>query len=1102
MALGFAFLRPQGLKASPGKAGFRASELLGDFLDALVKDPDGAAALGAAIADAGKDVLPRFLAERQEPLRKAEGKLRALFKPFSSLLMDFLKGMKGSIPDTLPAAIKAMQGVIALIRAESAARMLRELIHLARTDLQVTPAAIEAVFRAWVDGAVSRLQVPVLAGDLSEAALNRYEWGVHLKSLELLILEEIDWPSLDDEVIFGAIKDLYAHTGFEKLLDKFGKVLDSAGDLSGPLAKLLDKVLPPPAATSGSVGAAGDLPPVAPGAPLCHYASWVLEDNVHFEVKTDTETITPITWITYKSATPHQMEQLTLHITWISDLSGFILHFISQELGDRGSNLCNMGWDATDLLMTVAGKRIHTGWQWLGTLGVNLLACWERNRCGAKDVVYPLTLIAADLGETILYRRWRFLVKESLLSFVTLLNHDPAARRKWESEGSRERVEYDSGGKHESLPVAFNNDQFHGFAYLFGEIGTILLPAILSRSDKLNYGFGGGGLPGGLFLKMLGGWCLSLVGHYCGLLMCKLAAGEGPADTVAAIVVPLRERYVAKPDSAGGWKALRIVHGVFVGFAFEALLMQLIYRYLWSNNNTESGTFTGLDRREDLKLPGYPDDHLDSPYKLPWVKGEEHECVQNAMGIWSHFPGNQQTYAIDWNHNAGTDVLNSREGIITSLDQSIPNHDRRSANAIEVMALKTVPAGTAGALPGVEKGPSVGVAFKDTSIIPNGTLFPPYWDVNGNQWQLFPSDMPLHPSGCILGGAPPPAGGLPPGTMFQFLDAKHDRGMAGKAYPAGAKFDDGSTPIPAGVVFAPDVPSPPPKWAPMYRPGTMFTPWRANLSVIPFDLPSPTPATPYIAGFTTAAGDTFLDGAPIPPDLEMPIDCQATPAWLPKPHPVTPMYLKGTLFKKVAGSDYFNTGTEYVAADTPFPDAIPPADPEHPNAELSYQWCVPVVAVFVDYAHALAGFTSVPKATYDKTVTPAVVRPLVPPEKRVADPYEPDHPLTDVFGTADPDEILGRYVPQGRVIMLSGDTGISAYNHMHQDVGPKSQGTGTWRDRQHTDSSLDEGFTLTFPFVFADVKHTVDNGFREAPMRDGIPHAMTWYISQNERNGP
>ena len=1119
MALGFAFVRPQSAQAAPGNDQFRAFELAGDFIDSLLKDPAGARAVGIALGEAGQELLPRFLASRQEPLRKAEGRIRQIFRPFADVLNNFLAAMGRGIPDTLPAALSGLKGLVALMRADSATRILRELIHLARTDLEVTPEAVEALFRSFIDGAVGRLQARVLGGDMSEEALNRYEWGVNLKSLELLLLEELDWPSLDLEIMVDALQDLYRRTGFEDLLGKFERVLDSAADVAEPLGKILDQVLAPPATGGGSVGAAGDMPPVAAGDPISQYASWVLQRTAHFDVKEDTVSITPIAWITYKHVSPHAMEQLAIHTRWISDLAGMLFHIISAEKGDMASNILQMFWDGTDLVATLAKERIPNWAQWVFTPLISIIGGFEGFRCEPYDKMYPLTLMLGDGGETLLYRRWRWLFRESLLSFVTLLNHDTGTKARWEAAGSPTRLQYDRGTERVDFPVAFNNDQFQGVCYVFGEIGTLLLPAILSKTDRMNYGFIGGGPTGHMVGRAFGGMAISWVMNYLSLFLCKLTAGDYPQDGWAMVLLPLRERYIEKPDGDGG-TAVRVVHGIVVGGLIE-WVMQVIYLYLFTNGNTSDGRFPAQDK-QDIEYNGYDPAPAASPYKLPWASPTEQECVQNPMGIWSHYPDDGQAYAYDFSHNAGTEVLCSRSGLVTFIEQDKLNNNTAEWNNIEVMSLKTHPAGTAGTMPGVEPPPRI-TTFKNGTPIAAGTKFPPYWDVTGRVWPMLPPtlpadpaatppfagdpvDVPLHPSGAILPGTPPPAGGLPADTRFTMMDPEHDRAYGAVSYAPGSKFADGTTAIPAGVVFAPDAPRPPALWSPMYRAGTVFVAARRNFQSAPYPIAAGTPPVlpgpPAVAGFTPAAAATFLDDVAIPAGVILPPDANLTPAWLPKPHPVTPMYLPGTMFKRVTDTEWFNAGTDFVPVDTPFP-AIPPRDASF-EASLNHQWMTPMVATFCRYGHALAGFASVQNHTFVPPVAPATagtVVPLVPPATRTAIPGQPREDLTDVFGTSNNDQILGRYVEQGRVIMLSGDTGISAYNHLHTHVSPfankavfrKDRWDLTWRAF---------GWMATLPFSYADAVHNADHGFREAFARDGVPRAMTTYISQNNRTGP
>jgi hypothetical protein len=432
--------------------------------------------------------------------------------------------------------------------------------------------------------------------------------------------------------------------------------------------------------------------------------------------------------------------------------------------------------------------------------------------------------------------------------------------------------------------------------------------------------------------------------------------------------------------------------------------------------------------------------------------------------------------------------------------------------------------------------PSNLVNFTDTGTATNpraatpiaaGTLFPPYWDVYGNTWPTLPNPMPLLPSGAIVAAG----GGIPVGSNFTFLNPAYDQGLRGVAYPPGFLFSDG-TPIPAGVVFAPDAPVPPTPVTPMYVAGTTFAPIRGNFTAPPFN----TAAAAGVAGFTPAPGAAFLDGTPIPAGVILPPDCGVVQPWLPAPHQATPLYLPGTQFIPVSatplptpgirtavtgGSAYFNAGTNFVAVGTPFP-AIPttlPAGVPLPAAQLptlNFQWMTPVAFVFCEYGHALAGFSSIQNHTFippppgSPAGTGPTIRDLGPAETRTALPGTPGGTLTDVFGTADNTQIAGQLVAQGRVVMLSGDTGVSAYNHLHTHVLLDSSANFRPREPYPTQTAAGPppvfqgpfGMIYSAPFVYADATHGIQHGFREAPQSDGVPRAMTWYESRNTRTGP
>jgi len=87
-----------------------------------------------------------------------------------------------------------------------------------------------------------------------------------------------------------------------------------------------------------------------------------------------------------------------------------------------------------------------------------------------------------------------------------------------------------------------------------------------------------------------------------------------------------------------------------------------------------------------------------------------------------------------------------------------------------------------------------------------------------------------------------------------------------------------------------------------------------------------------------------------------------------------------------------------------------------------------------------------------------------------------------------PANIIGTRVARGEFIMRAGDTGMSAYNHLHMHVktGPTPAAAGA-------PPTLDAG---TIPFVFQDAQH---RDMYHAALDDGIPRSLKFYRSDNTR---
>ena len=151
--------------------------------------------------------------------------------------------------------------------------------------------------------------------------------------------------------------------------------------------------------------------------------------------------------------------------------------------------------------------------------------------------------------------------------------------------------------------------------------------------------------------------------------------------------------------------------------------------------------------QSSCSLAGYPA-ASSSPYMLPWGNDMK-QCVQGNMGVWSHYPdaSSQQTYAYDYSHDVGTEILASRAGIITQLRDNQPDNDPQQLELRRGDAPPRQPAGRCRRGAGARRRCR---EFRRRDGDPDGTLSLPYW-VPGTTAPLqgLPNPVPLHPSAAI-----------------------------------------------------------------------------------------------------------------------------------------------------------------------------------------------------------------------------------------------------------------------------------------------------------------------------------------------------------------
>lgn len=1014
MALGSVMLKPQPV-AIPLAKKVEPAEVLLDFLESLTRDPRAAAPAVKILLEEAGIGLRDFVVSREERLRFSDGKIRNLFQPFGAALDTFVAGLKDDIAGSVPALLHALSLLIAELTGEKVAGLLGKFFDIVEKDMGIGGEALRGLAGGIVTRSVTRMKYGVVHGDTSNDALALYDFGCSLDGLARLIGDEIEVPGLDVELLLDAIRKHWQQAGIDKRIAQVQLILTLGEDLVAPLTAFAEIVIDVnvhvsvgPVGANGVNGAEVEVEVAQnPDDPIAWYASWVAGKVVRFPAGDFDNPY--LQGFSYKHAEAPTMEKVAFHSAWAASAVEAFLHMISAEQGDLAENLMNLGTNGLDIGLVAFDKpklleQVNflqpRFLRFMTFMASSFLAGLEGARFGDPNDPYAWTNLGGDMGEAVLYRRWSWLLRETLLSFMTLYNHDPDAFRLWQQQ-NRASMPADLMQRAVKL---HNNNCFDGMCYFMAELGGMLLPLILSRTDRANYGFIGGTLPGSLLGKAIGGTAISWSFMYLSILLARIPAGEFPSDWWRFVLLPLKERVygeyklwpthtLASGDSAstGGVSAGEGVLYILKDLVWDvprgaiALFMYVadfgIYHYLFSDGSTDDGEYCYDAAGVERQFMGYPGNPDSSPYRLPWAGDTMMQCVQGNMGIWSHYPqGNGQTYAYDFGHDKGTEVLCARSGIVTQVTDTNPDNNPNNWNSVEVMHVIAFAPGSGSGAAAVPLPAGITALFADgVTAIPADALFPPYWDATGAPLSGMPNPVPLHPSAAILPSGPLAApayyagfAGLPADTTFAFIDPAYDRAISGLTAPSGVTFVGGGA-IPPNVVFAPDTTIPPPAGARTFPAGTTF----------------------------------------IPP---------------------------GTITAPAISTNRFE----------------------------------PLSATFCIYGHGLFGFMH---------ITTAPPSPAVP---GVTTTPRPDG-LPDVYRSGTASQVQGLFVQQGQPVMLSGDTGISAYNHLHTHV---------------LGASTSVANTLALPFVYSDAVHDMRNGFREAVRGNGVPRAMTFYVSKNTRIGP
>lgn len=361
-------------------------------------------------------------------------------------------------------------------------------------------------------------------------------------------------------------------------------------------------------------------------------------------------------YYTFGCAGKEAMESWACHTAWAADALRMVLNLTSIEEGDWLANVLNATLHAGQGTFKLAGGSPFDWWfpvavgrntrelRWilsrfpLGSLagsfqGMHTKASFE------NALVYWLTLVLADGGESYLLNGTADSLRSALLSFLTLLNYEgPVRHEPFPDDRPDDRAE--------------NRKEIDGVANLFVTIAGQILVSLVPREDYCHPT-----RQGEHAVRMLLGW---------NLLGGVLAAWTG------AIVGTIVAECVAWAEDWGvlGKKMLTSIPTVVLSF-YPSL-------FLAGENETDGGTFNP----NGPAFAGYPADVAGSPYSLPYERGKSVQCAQGNQGIWSHNSvpadaGNtswtNQIYAYDFALDEGEEILAARSGTVVDYFDWVPD---------------------------------------------------------------------------------------------------------------------------------------------------------------------------------------------------------------------------------------------------------------------------------------------------------------------------------------------------------------------------------------------------------------------------------------------
>jgi hypothetical protein len=594
--------------------------------------------LEEACEGAAQRLVARIEGGLDDAAQKLEQRLQGVISGIDGLVAGI--GTIHDVDSAVAAARQALELVTAAADALTIERLrteIRGIVEILEQDLGLGPDFLQEQALALLEDVAHHLaQAPPESNP--ELRRNRLQVVALLRRQRRRLDDEaLEFPALDPERMAERLFERIQNTRVPETAQRIaaaGNAVTHGVGIGGDLVK----AVPFSGFGSGTLGAAA-VPRAGPEAPYCWYASWLRGEDVRGSDPTAASLFTTADGTyTFKRYEPGPLET----IAYVSAVAGngleLLLHLISLEEGDYMSNTIN-ALNQTGIGIYEIAKRepVNTAFEWaVLRLGLTFITSFEGMHRKAKVwncfKMWSCTLLIPDLAEMYIYKAASDIVRDGLLTFVTLRNYD--------GPGSPP----DSGPDNRPL----NRTKLDSTVDLTA-LGLDKLMFKLFPKEDYEQPFASGSQA----LKILLLW-QTVIKSAFGLaeIAIGILVGELLAEARDFGVIP---RQLAR-NLITGW--LTFIPSLYMAVEGE----------------TSDGTYNpygGADFMGYEKFgtgnPRVIADNKDSPYKLPYAPGSSVYCVQGNQGLVSHnFRNVQQTYAYDFCLDQDVEILACRPGTVVA----------------------------------------------------------------------------------------------------------------------------------------------------------------------------------------------------------------------------------------------------------------------------------------------------------------------------------------------------------------------------------------------------------------------------------------------------